>query len=92
MGIIFDPNKNERNIKERGLSFEQAAEFDFDTAIYVLAANHRTTEIRWKAIGYLADKLYALVFTYRGNDLRIISFRRASKREKREYAQTKSQP
>jgi uncharacterized DUF497 family protein len=26
MGITYDPAKNERNIRERGLSFEQAAE------------------------------------------------------------------
>jgi hypothetical protein len=28
------PSKNERNIREPGLSFERAADFDFETAIY----------------------------------------------------------
>jgi hypothetical protein len=32
MKIDFDPIKNEKNIRERGLSFERAAEVDFDTA------------------------------------------------------------
>jgi uncharacterized DUF497 family protein len=27
MGITYDPAKNERNIRERGLSFERAADF-----------------------------------------------------------------
>jgi hypothetical protein len=31
--IAFDPGKNERNVRERGLSFERAAEFDFETAV-----------------------------------------------------------
>ncbi|MGB7136324.1 MAG: BrnA antitoxin family protein [Acidobacteriaceae bacterium] len=30
MKIEYDPRKNERNLRERGLSFERAAEFDFD--------------------------------------------------------------
>ena len=39
MAITFDPNKNDRNIRERGLPFERASEFDFDTALLL-------TEIR----------------------------------------------
>jgi uncharacterized DUF497 family protein len=27
MGIAYDPAKNERNIRERGLSFERAADY-----------------------------------------------------------------
>ena len=30
--ITFDPRKNERNIRERGLPFGLAAEFEFETA------------------------------------------------------------
>jgi uncharacterized DUF497 family protein len=33
MGISYDPAKNERNIRERKLSFERAAGFDFETAL-----------------------------------------------------------
>lgn len=31
--IDFDPGKNDTNIRERGLPFERAVDFDFDTAI-----------------------------------------------------------
>ena len=34
MEILFDPAKNERNIRERGLSFERVAEFDFVSAYF----------------------------------------------------------
>ena len=34
MQITFDPVKNERNIRERGLPFEWAAQFDFEGALY----------------------------------------------------------
>lgn len=36
MLIEFDPAKNERNIAKRGLSFVRAAEFDFETAAYMM--------------------------------------------------------
>jgi len=31
--LSFDPEKSERNSAERGLPFELAAEFDFETAL-----------------------------------------------------------
>jgi len=33
MHIEFDPTKNETNIRDRGLSFERAENFDFDSAL-----------------------------------------------------------
>lgn len=33
MPITFDPTKNERNIRDRGLSFKAVAGFDFDSAL-----------------------------------------------------------
>ena len=33
MRILFDPAKNDRNIRERGLSFESVAGFDFNSAL-----------------------------------------------------------
>lgn len=32
MFITYDPDKNQRNIKDRDLSFDQAAELDWDNA------------------------------------------------------------
>jgi uncharacterized DUF497 family protein len=33
MRIEFNPAKNKANIQERGLDFELAADFDFDSAV-----------------------------------------------------------
>jgi uncharacterized DUF497 family protein len=33
MAVTFDPEKNARNIAERGLSFERVAELEWDTAV-----------------------------------------------------------
>ena len=58
MGITYDPAKNERNIRERGLSFERAADFDFKTAL--IADYFRNGEMRRIAAGYLDKRLHLL--------------------------------
>lgn len=90
MEITFDPQKNERNLRERGLSFEMVANFDFATALYQLDTRKDYGEIRTRAIGYIGDTLYALVFTRRGGALRVISLRKASRRERKGYEKAKS--
>ena len=40
MEISFDPAKNEKNIHERGLSFERAVEFDFQGAIFLVDSRY----------------------------------------------------
>lgn len=83
--IDFDPAKNARNIRERGLSFERAAEFDFTTAFIEVDDRRDYNEIRVTAIGMLGAVLHVLVFTTRGEALRVISFRRANRREVQRY-------
>ena len=73
MDIEFDPAKNERNIRERGLSFETVADFDFETALILRDERHSHREPRMRALGYIGDRLHALVFTIRGERLRVIS-------------------
>ncbi|MGH9604972.1 MAG: BrnT family toxin [Terracidiphilus sp.] len=90
MEITFDPQKNERNLRERGLNFEMVAEFDFTTAQYAPDARKDYGESRTRAIGYIGSTLYAVVFTMRGSTLRVISLRRASRRERNRYERAKS--
>jgi uncharacterized DUF497 family protein len=49
VAISYDPAKNERNVRERGLSFERAADFDFTTAVFFTEI--RDGELRRVAIG-----------------------------------------
>jgi uncharacterized DUF497 family protein len=91
MEIAFDPAKNERNIQERGISFELAADFDFETAIFVQDTRKDYGEKRFRAFGYIGDRLHALVFTMRGEKLRVISLRKANKKEVRWYEEETAQ-
>ena len=62
MRIEFDTVKNEWNIRERELSFERVAEFDFDGAVYAVDNRREYGETRIRALGYLEQRLHALVF------------------------------
>ena len=88
MEIEFDPAKNERNIRERGLPFELAADFDFETAS--LYAEQRHGELRTIAVGYLEARLHVLCYVPTANGIRVISFRKANDREARKYGKPKT--
>lgn len=90
MDITFDHNKNERNIAERGLSFECASDFDFETAVYLEDGRHEYGEIRMIAVGYLNKRLHVLCFTPTENGIRVISFRKANDREVTKYGKPKT--
>ena len=87
MRFEFDPAKNERNIKERGISFALSAEFDWTTALVL--RSDRTGEARYMAVGEIEGRLHVLVYTKRGQALRIISLRRANSREVKRYEKAK---
>jgi uncharacterized protein len=79
--IEFDPAKNEANIRQRGLSFERAAEFGFESASYLLDERRDYGEVRRIAIGYLDGRLHFLCFVETADGIRVISFRKANARE-----------
>ena len=89
--IIFDPAKNARNVHDRGLSFERAADFDFETAIVVIDKRREYGETRYRALGLLDGRLHALVFVEMTSGIRVVSFRKANLREVKQYeTQTRS--
>jgi uncharacterized DUF497 family protein len=88
MGITYDPAKNERNIRERGLSFERAADFDFATAL--IADYTRKGGIRRIAVGYLDKRLHLLCYIPKPDGIRVISFRKTNKREAKLYGKTQT--
>jgi uncharacterized DUF497 family protein len=90
VNISYDPAKNERNIRERQLSFDRAADFEFDTAFVKLVERHG--ELRWVATGYMDGMLYKLCFLDRPGGIRVISFHRVGRKERREYESKKGSP
>lgn len=89
MEITYDPRKSERNRLERGFGFEIVAGFDFATANLTEDRRRDYGEVRIRAIGRIGDALHALVFTMRSGTLRVISLRKANRRERSLYADSR---
>lgn len=91
MKIEFDPEKNDRNIELRGISFEEAAEFEWESAVIIPDERRDCSEPRYRAFGFIGNRLHALVFTPREGSIRVISLRKANRREVLRY-ETQTQP
>ena len=63
------------------MPFELATEFEWVTALYIPDTRHDYGENRIRAFGFFEDRLHAIVFTPIAGGVRIISFRKANKRE-----------
>lgn len=87
MRIEFDPAKNDWNIRERGLSFERAADFDFAGATVKQDVRKPYPEVRYVALGMLEARLHVLCFTPVAGGIRVVSFRKANSREVRDHEQ-----
>ena len=88
MKISYDHAKNDWNIRERGLSFAEVDKFNFTTAVRVEDLRNDYGETRIVAYGFIGNRLYALCYKPLGEiDIRVISFRKANKREEKFYAQ-----
>jgi hypothetical protein len=85
MHISFDSAKSEKNLLARGISFELAAEFEWDSALIVEDLRKDYGERRFQALGLIGDRLHMMVFTPRANKAHVISLRKANKREVKRY-------
>jgi uncharacterized DUF497 family protein len=93
MRFTFDPVKDARNIAERGLSFALAAELDWEAALIVEDNRRDYGELRLRVLALLHGRVHAVVVTPRNGELRVISFRKASRKEEKLYEQhTKTKP
>lgn len=87
MKIEFDPGKNERNIRERGLPFMLVDEFAWETAQTHEDRRFPYPERRVVSLGLIGDRLFVVCFTPIPGGIRVISFRKANAREVKRYEQ-----
>lgn len=89
MKIDYDPNKSQENDADRGLPFALAHEFDWESAVVVSDERKQYPESRFQAMGFLKARLHMLVFTPLTDGIRVISLRKANKREVKFYETSK---
>ena len=85
MDITYDPNKDRSNRDKHGVSLEEAANIEWDTALEKLDDRNDYGEDRYQALGFIGDRLYCVVYVDREEGRRIISLRKANLREYKEY-------
>ena len=85
MHIDFDPEKDATNISKHGVSLAAAARLDWDAALAWIDDRADYGEMRIVALAPIGDRLFFVVFVDRENSRRIISLRRANRREVNHY-------
>jgi uncharacterized DUF497 family protein len=89
MRLTFDPAKNDRNIAERGLSFERVGDLDWETAVSIEDTRKDYGERRVQVFALVDGRLHAAVITMRDDALHVISFRKANRKEVKRYEDAK---
>ena len=91
----WDPIKAKRNLDKHKVGFERAAEVFLDpSAVSVFDQQHSETEERWITVGRdNQGRILVLVHTFSAvsreeSRVRIVSTRKATKREARDYQET----
>ena len=87
MRIEFDPTKDASNRLNHGVSLAMAAELDWDAAWVWVDERVDYNEMRMIALAPKTEILYCVAFVDRGDVRRIISLRRANRREVKHYVE-----
>ncbi len=86
MKVTWDPVKAETNFHKHKIMFSDAEAVLFDPMSLTLEDKSAEGEQRFVSIGTDAlNRALVVVYTYRENDIRLISARRATRKERKTY-------
>lgn len=85
MKLEWNEAKRRTTLDERGLNFADLIRFDWDGGLFFDDDRRDYGEHRQSAMGYLDARLVIFAFTMRDDAYRIISLRKANKRERNIY-------
>jgi uncharacterized DUF497 family protein len=87
VNIEFDPAKAKCNLRKHRVSFEEAVTVIFDPMALCIEDSTAEGESRWVLVG-MSDlgRLLTVVYTLRKERIRIISARKSTRRETKDYA------
>ena len=87
MRFEFDPAKDRANQAKHGVSLGMAVELDWEAALVWVDRRFEYSETRMIALAPRTGILYYVAFVDRGAVRRVISLRRANRREVKYYVQ-----
>lgn len=87
--MLFEWNvdKNKANLENHSIDFQDAGIVFNSPRIYFEDRRKEYGETRWISYGLLGDVVVNVVYTMRKDRIRIISMRKANKRERSQYEQ-----
>ena len=87
MKIEFDSRKGASNLKKHGVHFDEAASCLLDPNALAYEDNDATGENRWVLLGVSHQaRLLVVIYTVRGESIRLISARKPTTKEANNYA------
>ena len=92
MDFEWDEDKSEICFRDRGFDFAYAVIVFFDSdRIARPDKRYSYGEDRYQVIGMIEGRLFFVVYTLRGDVIRLISARKANQREVKQYDNSKNQ-
>jgi uncharacterized protein len=90
--FAWDPQKAEANRQKHGVSFDEATTIFTDPlSLTISDPDHSEREERWLLLGRSkAGALLVVTYVERGVRIRLISARTATRRERRDYEETRT--
>lgn len=88
MRIEFDPAKDLANQAQHGVSLALARELDWDAALVWVDDRFEYDDLRMIALAPKTETLYYVAFVDRGEVQRVISLRKATRREVKHYVES----
>lgn len=81
----WDSEKRQSNLKKHGVDFADARQIFNGDILEIEDTRSNYGEERFLAIGVVGDQVLAVVYTLRGEKIRLISARKATKDEREAY-------
>ena len=85
MEYEWDEAKRAANLRKHGVDFTLANRFEWERAAHQPDTRHDYGETRVLSIAPIEGRLHAMVWTPRGERIRVISLRKANRREVNRY-------
>ena len=85
MGYEWDPDKAKLNIRKPGIAFADACSVFFDDSAITVEDNN-PDEVRFATLGMDAfGRVLVVVYTWREENIRLISARKVTEKERKQY-------
>lgn len=77
MQITFDHAENNRNIAQRGLSFELVAAFDWNMAVILPDLREENRTGQWRVLAVISDTMYSAIIRNRDGKMHVCALRKS---------------